>query len=116
MKPGIQIRANDKFRVQARRNGSYQSKTFGSIRAAEDWQRVIEGKATGEEIVDQKTARRTTLAKACAWMIDGNHAGSGANAKNTVSKLRYWQERRLALSGRDYDKSGSVWRAATARC
>ncbi|MDQ7250575.1 site-specific integrase [Dongia sedimenti] len=96
MKPGIQIRANSKFRVQVRRNGIYQSKTFGSIRAAEDWQRVVEGKATAEEIVDQKTAKRTTLAKACAWMIGGNHVGLGANAKNTVSKLRYWQESRFA--------------------
>jgi hypothetical protein len=93
LKPGIQIRANNKFRVQVRRNGTYQSKTFGSIRAAEDWQRVVEGKATAEEVVDQKTARRTTLAKACTWMIDGKHAGSAANA---VSKLRYWQESRFA--------------------
>ena len=89
MKPGIQIRANSKFRVQVRRNGIYQSKTFGSIREAKTWQRVVEGKATAEEIVDQKTAKRTMLAKACAWMIGGNHVGQGANAKNLVSKLRY---------------------------
>ena len=62
LKPGIQTRANSKFRVQVRRNGIYQSKTFGSIREAETWQRVVEGKATAEEIVDQKTAKRTTLA------------------------------------------------------
>ena len=63
LKPGIQIRANSKFRVQVRRYGIYQSKTFGSVRAAKDWQRVVEGKATAEEVVDQKTAKRTTLAK-----------------------------------------------------
>lgn len=96
MKSGIQIRANSKFRVQVRRNGTYQSKTFGSIRAAEDWQRVVEGKATGEEVVDQKTAKRTTLAKACAWMIDGKHVGNHADAKNVISKLRYWRESRFA--------------------
>jgi integrase len=95
LKPGIQIRANNKFRVQVLRNGTYQSKTFGSVRAAEYWQRVVEGKATAEEFIDQKTARRTTLAKACTWMIDGKHAGSAANAKNIVSKLRYWQESRF---------------------
>jgi hypothetical protein len=76
LKPGIQIRANSKFRVQVRRNGIYQSKTFGSIREAEMWQRVVEGKATAEEIVEQKTAKRTTLAKACAWMIGGSILGS----------------------------------------
>jgi integrase len=96
LKPGIQIRANSKFRVQVRRNGIYQSKTFGSVRAAEDWQRVVEGKATAEEVVDQKTAKRTTLASACAWMIAGNHVGQGTNAKNMVSKVRYWQESRFA--------------------
>ena len=96
LKPGIQKRANNKFRVQVRRNDTYQSKTFGSIREAETWQRVVEGKATAEEFVDQKAAKRTTLAKACAWMIGGNHAGMGANAKNIVSKLRYWQESRFA--------------------
>jgi len=97
LKPGIQIRGTNKFRVQVRRNGSYQSKTFGSLRAAEDWQRIVEGKATAEEFIDQKTVQRTTLARACSWMIEGNHAGSGANAKNAnakniVSKLRYWQK------------------------
>jgi len=49
---GTQIRANSKFRVQVRRNGTYRSTTFGSIRAAEDWQRVVEGKATSEVVVD----------------------------------------------------------------
>jgi hypothetical protein len=96
LKPGIQIRASSKFRVQVRRNGIYQSKTFGSVRAAADWQRVVEGKATAEEFLDQKTAKRTSLAKACAWMIAGNHVGQGANAKNMVSKLRHWQESRFA--------------------
>lgn len=96
MKSGIQVRANNKFRVQVRRNGTYQSRTFGSIRAAEDWQRVTEGKATADDIVDLKTAKRTTLAKACAWMIAGKHAGQGANAKNLVSQFRYWQRSRFA--------------------
>jgi len=39
--------------------------------------------------------KRTTLAK--AWLDDRrNHVGQGANAKNMVSKLRYWQESRFA--------------------
>jgi hypothetical protein len=65
-KPGIQMRANNEFRAQVRRKGICQSKIFGSIRAAEDRPRVVEGKATAEEVVDQKTAKRTTLARACA--------------------------------------------------
>jgi hypothetical protein len=58
LKPGIQKRGSCNFRVQVRRNGIYQSKTFGSMHAAEGWQRVVEGKVTAEEFVDQKTPRR----------------------------------------------------------
>jgi len=66
------------------------------MHAAEGWQRVVEGKVTAEEFVDQKTAKATALAEACAWMIDGNHAGHDANVKNVISKLRYWQSSRFA--------------------
>lgn len=66
------------------------------MRTAEGWQRVVEGKVTAEEFVDLKTSKATTLAQACTWMIDGNHAGSDANTKNVTSKLRYWQGSRFA--------------------
>ena len=51
---------------------------------------------TAEEFFDQKTAKATALAEACAWMIDGSHAGHDANVKNVISKLRYWQSSRFA--------------------
>ena len=57
---------------------------------------MVEGKATAEEFADQKKAKRTTLAMACAWMIAGNYASQSANAKNLASKFRYWQRSRFA--------------------
>jgi len=87
LKPGIQKRGSGNFRVQIRRNGIYQSKTFDSMRAAEGWHCVVEGNVTAEDFVDQKTAKATTLAEACAWMIDGNHAGHrrGGTPQSTAS-------------------------------
>ena len=87
----IQVRGPHQFRVQVRRNGVYQTRTFETLNAAREWQRIIEGKVTGDEFVDQKIARGTTLAKACDWMIENNLIGSGPNAKNLTSKLNYWK-------------------------
>jgi hypothetical protein len=36
----------------------------------------MEGKVTGEELVDLKRARSTTLAQACDWMLDDKLYGN----------------------------------------
>ena len=76
MATGIQVRGPHQFRVQVRRNGVSQSKTFETLREAQEWQRITEGKVTGEEVIDLKLARNTTLAKACDWMLEGNRVGN----------------------------------------
>ncbi len=43
MPEGIQVRGPNQFRVQVRRNGIYQSKTFEKLSDAREWQRVMEG-------------------------------------------------------------------------
>jgi hypothetical protein len=96
MAEGIQIRGPHQFRVQVRRNGVYQTRTFETLREAQEWQRFTEGKVTGEEVVDPKLARSTTLAQACDWMLDGKRFGGGADAKNVSAKLRYWQGSKFA--------------------
>ena len=78
-----------------RRNGVYQTKTFEKLSDAREWQRVMEGKVTGEELVDLKLARSTTLAEACEWMLDGR-VGNHADAKNVSAKLRYWKQSKFA--------------------
>jgi integrase len=107
MPDGIQVRGPHQYRVQVRRNGVYQSRTFETLREAEEWQRVVEGKVTGEEFVDLKTARATTLAQACVWMLEGKLHGSNPDARNVAAKLRYWKSSKFAdwslLSIHDWD-------------
>jgi integrase len=91
---GVQVLGPHQFRVQIRRNGVNQDKTFETYRQAATWRSVMEGKITGDEFVDQKVARSTTVAKACTWMIDGNHIGK--DARNIAAKLRYWQDSEFA--------------------
>jgi len=93
---GIQVRGPHQYRVQVRRNGVTRSKTFETLREAKEWQRVMEGKVTGEELVDLRQAQNTTLGQACDWAIEGKHAGTGSNAKNLNSKFRYWMTTSLA--------------------
>ena len=96
MPEGIQVRGPHQYRVQVRRNGVYQSKTFGKLSEAREWQRIMEGKVTGEELVDRKRARSTPLVQACDWMLDGKRVGNNPDAKNVSAKLRYWKESKFA--------------------
>lgn len=96
MAAGIQVRGPHQFRVQVRRNGVNQSKTFETLREAQEWQRITEGKVTGEELIDLKVARGTSLAKACEWMLEGNRVGNNPDAKNVSAKLRYWKTSKFA--------------------
>jgi integrase len=96
MPEGIQVRGPHQYRVQVRRNGVYQSKTFEKLSEARQWQRIMEGKVTGEELVDRKRARSTTLVQACNWMLYGKRVGNNPNAKNVSAKLRYWKASKFA--------------------
>lgn len=107
MPEGIQVRGAHQYRVQVRRNGFYQSRTFETLREAQEWQRIVEGKVTADEFVDLRRARTTTLAAACDWMLDGKLYGSNPGAKNVAVNLRYWKNSRFAgwslLSIHDWD-------------
>jgi integrase len=96
MPDGIQIRGPDQFRAQVRRNGVQKSKTFKTLREAQQWRRVTDGKASANEFVDLKQLKNTTLRQACDWMLEGSRAGVNANAKNIRAKLRYWKTTELA--------------------
>jgi hypothetical protein len=96
MANGIQLRGSHQYRVQIRRNGVYLSETFETLRQAQEWQRVMEGKVTGGDVIDLKQAQATTLDKACDWFLDNKLAGNKPNAKNIEAKLRYWKESKFA--------------------
>jgi hypothetical protein len=82
MPEGIQVRGPHQYRVQVRRNGVYQSKTFEKLSEAQQWQRIMEGKVTGEALVGRKRARRTTLVRAGYWMRDGKGVGDNPHSTN----------------------------------
>ncbi|HEY3790155.1 MAG TPA: hypothetical protein VGL71_14950, partial [Urbifossiella sp.] len=96
MAGGIQVRGRHQYRVQVRRNGVYQSRTFETLREAQEWQRIVEGKVTGAEFVDLRRARTTTRAEACDWMLDGRLYGNSPDAKNIAAKLRYCKASKFA--------------------
>jgi integrase len=96
MPDGIQVRGPHQYRVQIRRNGVYQSRTFETLREAQQWRRITDGKASGDEFVDLRKAKSTSLAEACDWMREGSRTGTNANAKNIKAKLRYWKTTELA--------------------
>jgi hypothetical protein len=51
MPEGVQIRGPHQYRAQIRRNGAYQSKTFETLKEAQQWRRVTDGKVSGGELV-----------------------------------------------------------------
>ena len=68
MPHGIQIRGQNRYRAQVRRNGVYRSRTFDTLREAQQWHRVTDGKITGQEYVDNGRALNMTLGQTCDWM------------------------------------------------
>ena len=83
------------FCARVRRNGATETRTFESRKDAERWAAIIEGKIVGDDYDDRRQARDTSLAQACDWM-SGHLDRSRSDAKNKVSKLRYWQSTHLA--------------------
>jgi integrase len=109
---GIQIRGPRQYRAQVRRNGLYRSKTFDTLQEAQQWRRVTDGLLSGHQIVDNPKIRKTSLAQACDWMLEGSRVGRNASFKNVRSKLRYWKTTDLAARpiGSIYDWDLIEWR------
>jgi hypothetical protein len=71
MSGGIQVRGPHQYRAQVRRNGVYQSKTFETLREAQEWRRIVEGKATlGKEILQVPVAQREAQVKPDRLLCD----------------------------------------------
>src|SRR3954462_8889621 len=83
------------FRALIRRNGKTLCKTFETRKAAEEWSQITEGRVVGEEYIDRRVVKRTSLADACAWMLDSQIPNT-PNAKNLRAKLAYWQTSEFA--------------------
>jgi integrase len=91
----IEERGPFQFRVKIRRNGVGDTRTFETRSEAEDWARVVEGKVTGNEYVDRRIAKKTSLSEACEWMIT-HCLRARPDAKNQKSKLKFWKTSKFA--------------------
>ena len=84
------------FCVRVRRNGVSETKTFEARREAEDWARIIEGKVTGEDLVDHKKARDTSLARALEWYEKIILPKTPRSAKGKQTQVNYWKASKFA--------------------
>jgi hypothetical protein len=91
----IEQRGPYQFRAKVRRKGVTQTKTFDYRTKAEEWARVVEGKITGDEHVDRRLARDTTLSQACDWLL-GWGVGTKSDAKKRKNNIRYLNNPHLA--------------------
>jgi integrase len=104
---GIEKRGPAQYRARFRRfddNGVKtldQSKTFETRALAEEWISVNRGKVDGDEFVDKKILKETTVSEACLYYLDkiapfdpeaGKRVGKTPWNHNQISKLRFWME------------------------
>ncbi len=84
----MEHRGYAQYRVKVRRRGVTRTKSFESLRAAQNWARIEEGHISGEDFVDRQASKRTALREALDLY---EKDGLSKDAKNKKSKLRYWQ-------------------------
>ncbi len=75
------------------------TQTFESLKEAQDWAQIQEGKVVGDEYVDRKAVRAMTVGQACEWFMDrvapldektGRRVAKSQHGRNQLSKLKYW--------------------------
>lgn len=99
----IDQRGPYQFRARVRRKAGGKTvtltQTFESLKEAQDWAQIQEGKVVGDEYVDRKVVRQMTVRQACKWFMDrvapvdqktGKRVAKSQHAKNQLSKLKYW--------------------------
>lgn len=89
-------RGSYQFCARVRRNGVSETKTFETRREAEDWARVIEGKVTGDEFIDQAQARETNLLAALEWYEKTVVPKTPRSAKGKLTQTAYWKASKFA--------------------
>ena len=100
MSGGIQRRGPGQYRVRIRISGELVTRTFDTEAQAREWRDIQRGKIIGEEFVDKKAAKATTVAEACLWCMnriapignDGKRNPRSSWAKNQLSHLKTWIE------------------------
>lgn len=89
----IEQRGYAQYRVKVRRRGVTRTKTFESLREAQNWARIEEGRISGEDFVDRQASKLTFLRVALDLY---EKEGLSKDAKNKKSKLNYWRSSKFA--------------------
>ena len=90
-------RGPHQYCVRVRRNGSSETKTFETRQEAEEWGRVVEGKVTGNELVDdQGKARETSLTAALEWYEKVILPRTPKSSKVKKTQVAYWKASKFA--------------------
>lgn len=92
----IEQRGPFQFRVKIRRAGRTSTRTFEGLAEAQKWARIEEGRISGDEYIDRRVSRTTSLAEAIELYEREGMDGSRPHAKNIRSKLKYWREMEYA--------------------
>ncbi|MBK8158538.1 MAG: site-specific integrase [Rhodospirillaceae bacterium] len=83
-------RGPNQFCARVRRNGQSVTKTFESKANAQAWARITEGKVTGDEYIDRRVARKTTLGEAIRWFVRDVLPDKPKSLKTRTSQANYW--------------------------
>src|SRR5215469_6300800 len=89
-------RGRHQFCVRVRLKGLSETRTFDTRREAEEWARLVEGKITGEEFVEQGKARDTTLSQALDWYKMVVVPRTPRSEKVKLSQVTYWKGSKFA--------------------
>jgi integrase len=92
----IEERGDFQYRVKIRLRGVRLTQTFERLRDAQEWVRIQEGRISGDEYVDRRLSKMTSLTKAIDFYETQGVNRSKADAKNKFAKLRYWRDSRFA--------------------
>lgn len=65
----IEQRGYAQYRVKVRRRGVTRTKTFESLRKAQNWARIEEGRISGEDFVDRQASTLTFLRMALEKLL-----------------------------------------------
>lgn len=116
----IEKRGPHQFRARIRRKNQTLSRTFETKSEAVDWAAQEEGKIRGDEYINRKRARNTTLKEAIEWFLDDiaprnkedKRIARTKHVHNQISHAKYWLETPLASYSLISIRSGDLigWR------
>lgn len=89
-------RGSYQFCARVRLQGITKTRTFSTRREAENWARILEGKISGDDLVDQSKARETSLIQALSWYEKNIVPKTPRSAQTKLGLIKYWKASKFA--------------------